>query len=256
MNGYQATIFEQASKPGGVAAGWHRGEYLIDGGIHMMMGHRPPAALYNTYRQLGVADPDLYVDMETYGRFTDEASGRSITLGRDLNGDSIFNDRPAFASDFSRPSVVKTAWGTFDTNPIPGQTIIPVNYGEGPGLFSLNLRLSKTFGFGPKIQSRGSAGGFGGPGGGGRGGYGGGLGGRGLSSGGGGGFGGWGAPVNRRYSLTFSASARNVFNNVNLAPPIGNLNSPLFGQSNALGGGPFSSSGANRRIDFEVMFNF
>ena len=34
---------------------------------------------------------------------------------------------------------------------------------------------------------------------------------------------------NRRYSLTFSANARNVFNNVNPAPPIGNLSSGLLG---------------------------
>jgi hypothetical protein len=50
--------------------------------------------------------------------------------------------------------------------------------------------------------------------------------------------------------------ARNIFNNVNLATPIGVLNSPLFGRSNALAGGFFSSAAANRRIDLQVMFNF
>jgi hypothetical protein len=62
--------------------------------------------------------------------------------------------------------------------------------------------------------------------------------------------------VNARYSLTFSANARNIFNNVNLGMPIGNLTSPGFGHSNSLVGGFFSSSAANRRIDFQVMFNF
>ncbi|HWC97443.1 MAG TPA: TonB-dependent receptor [Candidatus Sulfopaludibacter sp.] len=69
----------------------------------------------------------------------------NITIGRDLNGDTIFTDRPAFATDLSRPSVVKTAFGAFDLAPMPGQTIIPRNYGVGPGLVSLNLRLAKTF---------------------------------------------------------------------------------------------------------------
>jgi hypothetical protein len=93
--------------------------------------------------------------------------------------------------------------------------------------------------------------------GGGRGGYGGGLGGRGLGGGGGGGgFFGPGSAANARYSLTFSANARNVFNNVNLATPIGVVGSPLFGHSNGLVGGFFSSPAANRRIDFQVMFNF
>ena len=51
------------------------------------------------------------------------ASGRpfDITLGEDLNRDSIFNDRPAFATDLTRPSTVVTPLGAFDTAPIAGQ---------------------------------------------------------------------------------------------------------------------------------------
>ena len=60
----------------------------------------------------------------------------------------------------------------------------------------------------------------------------------------------------RRYSLTFSVNARNILNRVNLATPIGNLTSPLFGQSNALAGGPFSSSASNRRIELQASFSF
>jgi len=65
-----------------------------------------------------------------------------------------------------------------------------------------------------------------------------------------------GAATNRRYNLTFSVSARNVLNRVNLAPPIGNLNSPLFGESNDLARGPYSFGSATRRIDLQVMFSF
>ena len=43
----------------------------------------------------------------------------------------------------------------------------------------------------------------------------------------------------RRYSLNFTAMARNVLNNVNLAQPVGVLESPLFGKSNALSPGDF-----------------
>jgi hypothetical protein len=60
--------------------------------------------------------------------------------------------------------------------------------------------------------------------------------------------------------MTFSVSARNIFNNVNLSTPIGNLSSPLFGQSNGLasGFGPGGGGGAtaNRKIDLQVSFNF
>jgi hypothetical protein len=60
----------------------------------------------------------------------------------------------------------------------------------------------------------------------------------------------------RRYSLTFSAMGRNIFNNVNLAQPVGVLESPLFGKSNALSGGFFSSPASNRSIDLQMSLNF
>jgi Carboxypeptidase regulatory-like domain len=176
-----------------------------------------------------------------------------ITTGTDLNNDSIFNDRPSFATDLTRPSVVKTAFGTFDTAPIPGQTIIPVNFGDGPGQFTFNLRLAKTIGIGPKLETAGNQEGPrpGGPHPGEhRGGRGGGPGGR-----GGGPFS-IGSQSGQRYSITFSANARNLFNFVNRGLPIGNLSSPLFGQSNSLAGGPFNTQAANRRVDLQMMFSF
>ncbi len=174
-----------------------------------------------------------------------------IIVGQDLNGDSIFNDRPALAGTAGPGGkVVVSPYGTFNTVPIPGQTITPINYGAGPSVFTLNLRLSKSFGLGPRIESRAASGGPHG-----HGGHGGGLGARGLSGGGGGPFI-FGGETNHKYNLTFSVSARNLLNNVNYAPPIGNLDSPLFGTSNSLAGPPFSSGSANRRIDLQMLFSF
>jgi hypothetical protein len=177
----------------------------------------------------------------------------NITVGQDLNGDSIFNDRPSFALSLAEPNAVTTRWGVFDTVPVAGEKIIPSNYGTGFRQFIANLRLSKTFGFGKEVQGGGPGGGPGG--GGGR--FGRGLGPGGLSSMGmnGNPFG-RGASTNHRFNLTFSVSARNIFNNVNDAAPVGNLNSPIFGKANALTGGFFSSNAANRRIDFQVRFSF
>jgi hypothetical protein len=197
----------------------------------------------------------------------------NITTGTDLNGDSIFNDRPAFATSATLPSNLHvTPWGNFDSAPAPGDPRIPVNFGTTPAQFTVNMRLSKTFGIGPKLQTaadntqpqggpRGGEGGRGpgGFGGGGRGpgggGPGGGGGGRGPGGPGGGPMGG-GERSSQRYSLTFSASARNIFNKVNAGPPIGNLSSAQFGTSTALASGPFNTQSANRRIDFQVMFAF
>jgi hypothetical protein len=183
----------------------------------------------------------------------------NVTVGQDVNGDSIFNDRPGPVTASTPPNNIRvTQWGTFNAAPTPGAATIPINVGTGTTLFTVNLRLSKTFGFGKEVGAgKGAVGGQGGGGGGGGrgGGPGGGLGGRGLGGAPGGGF--MGAPTsNRRYNLTFSVSARNVFNRVNLAPPTGNLDSPLFGESNALAGGPYSFGSATRRIDLQALFSF
>lgn len=177
----------------------------------------------------------------------------TLTTGRDSNGDSVFNDRPSRATGSSDPqNVVVTSLGSFDLVPQPGDPLVPVNSLAGEPRFTLNLRVSKTFGFGKKTEAPSAAGMPGGPGGG--------TFGRGPGGPGRGGFRGPGGPdgssSGQRYGLTFSVSARNIFNNVNLATPIGNLSSPFFGQSNALAGGPFSSSTANRRLDLQLTFTF
>ena len=184
----------------------------------------------------------------------------NITVGQDLNGDNQFNDRPAFATS-SSTDVMNTTYGSFDLNPAAGEARIPYNYVTGPGQFSTNLRVSKSIGIGPRTEGAAGGGNNGPPpgGGGGRGPGGGppggGLGPGGLSSSG-------GRPpmldqqISRRYSLTFTAMGRNIFNNVNLAAPVGVLQSPLFGKSNALAGGFFSSPSSNRSIDLQLSFNF
>jgi hypothetical protein len=179
----------------------------------------------------------------------------NITTGTDPYQSNVYNVRPAFGTC---PPGVPTAFGCFVVPPaeaFPTYTPIPVNYGEGPGRFSLNFRFSKTFGFGPVLENAanaGQSGGMGGgtfgrgPGGPGRGGPGGGLGGRGMDAG----------ATNKRYALTFAVNVRNAFNNVNLATPIGILTSPQFGESNALAGGPFNSQTANRIISLQASFSF
>jgi hypothetical protein len=204
----------------------------------------------------------------------------NVSLAQDLFGTGSFNARPALAAAGTpcplNGPIVCTSLGTFNILPATAQSIIPPNEYDNPGQFTFNLRLSKTFGFGKETQRQattggGGFGGFGGGGGrggggGGRGG-GGGLGPGGLGGGarGGGPLGGGGTTSSRRFNLTLSANARNLFNDVNLGPRIGVISSPLpplFGQSNSIGGlfgggGPGGGTqAANRRIDFQATFTF
>ena len=171
----------------------------------------------------------------------------NITTGQDNNGDSLFNDRPWLAStnqgfDCKSRNNFSTTATSFG--------LAPINSCTGPGNMTLNLRLSKTFGFGRETKGGGGGGGFEG-----RGPRGGGLGPRGLSGGGGNPFA-FGSSTNRRYNLTFSISARNLLNTFNPGNPVANLSSPLFGQTLSTGGGPFASASANRRVDLQVRFSF
>jgi len=212
----------------------------------------------------------------------------NITIGRDLNGDVLFTDRPALATDLSKPGVIITKFGAFDTNPAPGVAIIPRNFGDGPGAIISNLRITKTFGFGKERQSaaqnRGRQNGQGNengqPGaGGGRGGFGaaaarggggGGAGGGGPRGGGGGGgrggFGGGfgGGEPGKRYNLTFGVNFQNILNHANLGRRVGNLSSPIFGESNSSAGGfgGFGGRGGggsapfNRLIEAQIRFSW
>ena len=186
----------------------------------------------------------------------------NVTTGQDNNGDSIFNDRPMPVSAAKcsgvqvSGSTYCTSLGTFNTAvtlATPSSALVPINSFTGPGNTTVNLRLSKTFGFGRETKGGGGGGGGGGPRGGPRGG---GLGPGGLSGGGGGNPFAFGGGTSHRYNLTFSISARNLFNTFNQGNPVANLSSPLFGQTLSGGGGPFSSASANRRVDLQVRFSF
>jgi hypothetical protein len=68
-----------------------------------------------------------------------------ITTGRDLYGDTIFNDRPAIATDPTKTGLIETPYGLLDPNPAPGQKMLPRNFGRGPGQIMANLRVARTF---------------------------------------------------------------------------------------------------------------
>lgn len=160
------------------------------------------------------------------------SSGRpfNITTGRDTNGDSVFTERPSFAADLTRSSVVATRYGTFDLEPLPGQTIIPRNFGTGPGFFAVNLSMVKTFDFGSEAKQPSH---------------------KGNSS---------VSQTQKRYKLSLSVMANNVLNRVNYDTPVSNLSSSLFGQStSALGGFGFATRRGvvtNRRINLMIMLSF
>lgn len=99
MNGYDAHILEHHTVPGGVVAAWKRGDYLIDGGVHFLMGSRPGQATHELYRELGVLPQCPVSELPAYSRFVDEPSGISVVITRDL--DRLASDLRAIAPEDS-----------------------------------------------------------------------------------------------------------------------------------------------------------
>ena len=73
------------------------------------------------------------------------------------------------------------------------------------------------------------------------------------------------ALLNRPYNLTVGINFSNLFNNVNLNTPVGNMASSRFGQSTSIAGGfgGFGGGGggggggtANRRIELQARFSW
>ena len=168
----------------------------------------------------------------------------NVTTGTDWNGDTIFNDRPAFATVPATPSmgVIGSVWGVFNVDPVNhpqfGTVIIPRNYAYGYGRFDVSGRLTRTWTFGrtaepdrqaQAIQAAAASAGIR------------------LDNGGN-----TGGKTPGRYSLQLGIQARNALNHVNPGPPNTNLTSPFFGQV-LQNNGP---SNANRRLELSLRFGF
>ena len=127
-----------------------------------------------------------------------------ITTGADLNGDTQYNDRPAFATSPGPTSILyKTPFGNFDANPQPGETIIPYNYGRAPRVVFTELSLSRSFKFGPRPEMPAPPAGTPAPKG----------------------------PVPKpdpKYDLSFSIDGSNIFNHVNGGPSGRRVDLTLF----------------------------
>ncbi|HEX3662599.1 MAG TPA: carboxypeptidase regulatory-like domain-containing protein [Acidobacteriaceae bacterium] len=204
-----------------------------------------------------------------------------VVTGSELTGNNQFNARPTYASSCSEPGAFQPAgFPCMDALPYGygaqsgsgatlqpyavGEKMIPNGLGTGPSNVSVNMRLSKVIGVGPKLaEGQHGASGGGGFHGGPRG-----LGGGGLS-GNRGGPGRMDQEAARKYSLTFSAWATNILNHENLGTPSGAMSpspdpttgnlalSKYFGQSQTIAGGFFHGpSAGNRVIMLQTMFNF
>ena len=176
----------------------------------------------------------------------------NITSGEDYYGTTLFNERPGIAAG-PGPGIIPTPYGFLDTQPKPGEAILPRNSGRGPGQEMVNLRFTKTWGFGHEKGASGAAS-YSHDGGGGA------AAGPALSVPTRGGILSPSTTTSSRYNISLGMSVRNLLNHTNPGPIIGNIVSPLFGQANQLAGTPngegFSEAASNRRLELQLRFTY
>ncbi len=159
---------------------------------------------------------------------------------------------PLFTTQTGMPFNITTGEDNYNTTLFTARPAgVPRNSGRGPGMETFNLRVSKTWGFGPEkgaggsVRSSRDSGPAAGPA----------LsapqGNRGLFT---------QPSTARKYNLTVGTSGRNILNHTNQGPIIGNISSPLFGRSNQVAGSPngegFSENASNRRLELQIRFTY
>lgn len=83
QSGFDVTIYESHTIPGGASTSWRRKGYLFEGGMHWLTGSSPNASLYKLWREVGALDDTVGI----YNRdpfFAAQYNGRTAYLYRDI----------------------------------------------------------------------------------------------------------------------------------------------------------------------------
>ncbi len=122
MNGFHTRIFEHHTTAGGVAAYWKRKGYLVDGGIHFMMGAPPDTEIDTLYHEMGVSQVKLE-PLTSIGKVVDEVTGRSLEVTQDL--DQVAHDLKAISAKDAKT----IDWLINGVKEMQGQNLFSMGFG-------------------------------------------------------------------------------------------------------------------------------
>lgn len=83
INGYDTTIFEKHSKPGGLCTSWHRKGFIFDYCIHNLAG-TGNLELREVWNELGAFEGTEIIDHEVFTRVED-SKGNELNIYTDLD---------------------------------------------------------------------------------------------------------------------------------------------------------------------------
>ena len=84
QSGFDVTIYESHTIPGGASTSWRRKGYLFEGGMHWLTGSSPKTALHKLWREVGALDERVPVYLRD-PFFAVETNGETAYLYRDID---------------------------------------------------------------------------------------------------------------------------------------------------------------------------
>lgn len=84
QSGFETTIYESHSIPGGASTSWRRGGYLFEGGMNWLTGSSERKQLNRLWREVGALDDSVRITQrDPFFNITDQ-NGTKVSLYRDL----------------------------------------------------------------------------------------------------------------------------------------------------------------------------
>ena len=63
QSGFEVTIYESHTVPGGASTSWRRKGYLFEGGLHWLTGSSPKTPLHKLWREVGALDERVKIHL-------------------------------------------------------------------------------------------------------------------------------------------------------------------------------------------------
>lgn len=121
-SGYQAEVLEMHHTPGGLATGWHRGDYTFETCLHWLLGSNPKTPMFSRWQEVFDIGKLTFVDPEEYVRLeTEHGEALSIYTNADRLEAELLKRAPQDTAEIRRLTSAVRRFAKFSP-PFPGES--------------------------------------------------------------------------------------------------------------------------------------
>ena len=141
MNGFDSEIFESHSQPGGLCTSWKKGDYMIDGCLHWLVGSNPADPIYGLWNEVIDMKSIRFHDHEEFFRVRDEK-------GKEIVG---YSDIERLAQELLAKAPEDEQLIRDFIRGIRDMAKMPMRNDKAPELFTVFDKISELFSFLPYL---------------------------------------------------------------------------------------------------------